>query len=89
MIPWQIKQIQIEPHFKIKVTFQDGLKGTVDLAPRLSRKVAGGVFEVLKDVSFFRKAYLHHGTITWPGEVDLAPDAIYDTIQRDGKWTLT
>ena len=27
--------------------------------------------------------------VSWPGEVDLAPDAMYEAIRRDGEWLLT
>jgi hypothetical protein len=24
----------------------------------------------------------------WPGEIDLAPDAMYDEIKKQGRWVL-
>jgi len=26
--------------------------------------------------------------VTWPGEIDLAPDAMYREIKKAGKWVL-
>jgi hypothetical protein len=28
------------------------------------------------------------GAVTWPGEIDLAPDAMHDEIKKNGKWVL-
>ena len=53
-----------------------------------SDKVIGTVFEPLRDPSFFSQAALHLGTVEWPGEIDLAPDAMYDEIRAHGVWLL-
>jgi hypothetical protein len=26
------------------------------------------------------------GAVMWPGEIDLAPDAMYDEIRKEGRW---
>jgi len=26
--------------------------------------------------------------LIWPGEIDLAPDAMYDEIKRNGRWVI-
>ncbi len=44
--------------------------------------------EALKDDALFRRAYVEHGAVTWPGELDLAPDAMYGEIKRHGEWVL-
>jgi hypothetical protein len=33
----------------------------------------------------FEQAYLDLGMVTWPGEIDLAPDAMYREIKQHGK----
>jgi len=32
---------------------------------------------------------VHLGAVTWPGELDLAPDAMHAAIRRTGVWVLT
>ena len=32
--------------------------------------------------------YVSLGAVTWPGELDLAPDAMYDEIKARGEWVL-
>jgi hypothetical protein len=46
-----------------------------------------GVFNVLRDEALFSQVHLDYGAVTWPGELDLAPDAMYEAIRRDGTWT--
>jgi hypothetical protein len=46
------------------------------------------VFAVLKDVNVFNQVYLKHGVVTWPSEIDLAPDAMCNEIKLHGKWVL-
>lgn len=69
--------------YRLKVRFIDGLEGEVHLRPLLtSREV--GVFAPLRDRELFEKVHLHWGAVTWPGELDLAPDAMYDDIRAMG-----
>jgi len=44
-----------------------------------------GVFQALRDPAVFRQVHLDHGAVTWPGEIDLAPDAMYDDIRNTGR----
>jgi len=39
-------------------------------------------------VAEFEKAFVKYGTVTWPCGVDLAPDAMYDSIKTSGVWHL-
>jgi hypothetical protein len=48
---------------------------------------APGVFERLRDRARFEQVGIAHGAVTWPGELDLAPDAMYDEIRSKGSWT--
>jgi hypothetical protein len=41
-----------------------------------------GVLAPLRDPEFFACVFLDHGAVSWPGEIDLAPDAMYRAIQR-------
>ena len=42
----------------------------------------------LRDVCFFKQAYIDRGAIAWPGNLDLAPDAMYEAIKKTGKYVL-
>jgi hypothetical protein len=36
-----------------------------------------GVLEPLLDPGFFKQVHIEDGAVAWPGEIDLAPDAMY------------
>jgi hypothetical protein len=38
---------------------------------------SAGVFQELKDVSYFKKARAADGTVVWPHEQDICPDTLY------------
>ena len=70
-----------------QVSFADGLTGLVDMA-RLLHSPKAGVFAALRDPSLFARVTIEHGVVTWPGELDLAPDAMHDAIRQHGVWAL-
>jgi Protein of unknown function (DUF2442) len=88
MAIWSIVRFNVLPNYKIDVLFADGTAGVADLAPRLSQGPIGDGFDPLCDESVFAKAYLEHGALTWPGGIDLAPDAMYQRIRESGTSTL-
>lgn len=58
----------------------------------MSRRVINdkaGVFTSLRDKNLFNQVYLEHGAVTWPGGIDLAPDAMHDQIKTHGQWILS
>jgi hypothetical protein len=65
--------------------FIDGTRGAVDLS-LLVQSAQAGVFAALRDPGLFSEVYLKYGSVTWPGEIDLAPDAMYDEIRKTGRW---
>jgi hypothetical protein len=42
----------------------------------------------LKDPDVFERVYIDAGALTWPGDIDLAPDAMYAAIKANGEWVL-
>lgn len=83
-VPWRVCEVYHMPDYCLHVKFMDGLEGTVKFLP----EHLTGVFTVLKDPLFFEKAYVEDGVVTWPGELDLAPDAMYEEIKKNGEWIL-
>lgn len=86
-MPWRVVSVKALPNFKLRVCFVDGLEGTVDMAARVYSKDAG-VFAKLSDPAHFKQAHVELGAVTWPGEIDLAPDAMHAAIKESGEWKL-
>ncbi|MGB7569068.1 MAG: DUF2442 domain-containing protein [Chitinivibrionales bacterium] len=79
--------IEVKPidHLLLRVKFRDGLSGEVILR----ESHLSGVFEPLKDPDIFSKANCENGFVEWPGDIDLAPDAMYEEVKRNGVWKLS
>ena len=60
--------------YKLKLTFNNGAEGVVDLQDELH----GEVFEPLKDERLFRQVHLTSRTIEWPNGADFAPEFLYE-----------
>jgi hypothetical protein len=75
------------PGYRLKVRFVDGTEGLVD-ASRMILGRAPGIFAALRDQALFAEVGIECGAVTWPGELDLAPDAMYDEIRANGHWVL-
>lgn len=81
---WDVTEVKVQNDTALHVRFQDGLEGEVQFLPSAFR----GVFACLKDPQAFRQARVQDGVLTWPGELDLAPDAMHDAIAAHGRWVL-
>lgn len=68
----------------MQVRFVDGLEGVVRFTPGFFR----GVFAHLVDPSLFAEAAVESGAVTWPGELDLAPDRMHADIATNGECVL-
>ena len=85
--PWRVTEVSALPDYRLHVRFLDGTEGEVDMAALLSRPDAG-VFAPLRDPVRFAQFWVELGAVAWPGELDLAPDAMYDAIRQTGKWVI-
>ena len=76
---WDVVEVKPEPDYCLFVRFADGSMGRVQLAPQ----ELTGVLVPLRQASFFEQVFVDHGAVAWPGEIDLAPDAMYKKIVAD------
>ena len=84
--PDDVAEVHAEENFRVAVRFTDGTSGIVDMNTLIHSKIAG-VFAQLADPPIFAKATVELGAVTWPGGIDLAPDAMYEALRKDGTWT--
>lgn len=82
----RVVDLQVEPNYRLRVRFSEGVMGIVDLSRRPKR----GVFAPLQDPNFFAQARIDEfGAVCWPNGADLAPDAMHDElVKNDGLWTV-
>ncbi|MEY3611351.1 MAG: hypothetical protein RJB14_1073 [Pseudomonadota bacterium] len=81
---WDVVDVKPVAPWVLKVQFADGTVGRV----QFESSHLTGVFAALKDPLVFQQAYIEGGAVTWPGELDLAPDAMYQAIKSQGEWVL-
>lgn len=68
------------PEYRLKLQFDNGEEGVVDL----SALVGKGVFSAWREPDLFdRVRVTDQGAVEWPGEIDLCPDALY--LRMTGK----
>ncbi len=81
--PYIITSASVVRHGVVRLTFADGLSGEVEILQRMW----GPVFERARTEEGFAEMYLdtETHTIAWPGEVDLAPDTLYERVST-GNW---
>ena len=75
-----IKQVEHVGDYRLRLTFQDGVAGVVDLRDWVVGR--GGVFQPLEDLAYFRRVAIHpeFETIYWPDGVDFCPDVLYALV---------
>jgi hypothetical protein len=83
-VPWHVVEVTPVSDHSLRVRFADGTRGEVELTSLLDSD-SPGVFATLRNPDVFRRVYIEHGAVTWPGDIDLAPDAMYDDIRQTGR----
>lgn len=82
---WRVSEVKVIGDYAVQVRFMDGLEGVVRFLPGFFR----GVFSHLIDPVQFRQVKVISGAVTWPGDLDLAPDAMHEEIKvRGGEWVV-
>jgi hypothetical protein len=75
---WDVVEVKPEPDYGLFVRFNDGLAGR----GRVRSEDLTGALAPLRDVRFFEQVFIDCGAVAWPGEIDLAPDAMYTQVAR-------
>jgi len=74
-----IVKVALKSGYVLHLEFEDGTEGDVDISQVIT---FDGVFEAFKDQSLFDRVRVDPelGTIAWPGDLDLAPEPLYERI---------
>jgi hypothetical protein len=60
--------------YVLLLQFENGEQRRMDMAPML----AVTPFSRLADTATFMRAKVAHGSVAWPGNIDIAPEMLYD-----------
>lgn len=69
-----IKNVEVLGDHELRLTFADGVIGDVAFEDHEWR----GVLEPLRDPALFARVGIEMGTLCWPGELDMAPEPLYE-----------
>lgn len=69
-----VTRVQVRENFILELEFDTGERRIFDAGPYLDK----GVFQRLKDPHLFGQAFVAFGTVCWPGNLDIAPETLYD-----------
>lgn len=70
----RVSSVTAEPDFNLSLIFSNGEQRRFDMGPYLHYPV----FRPLENPGFFALARVDYGTVVWPGEIDIAPETLYD-----------
>ena len=66
---------------KLELTFSNAEQGIYDCSHLLDL----GVFQELRDVTYFNQVMVCDGTVAWPHDQDICPDTLYiEAIKNTG-----
>lgn len=69
-----VVKVEARADYKLYLEFENGEKRVFDMTPFMEKKP----FVQLKGSSLFTKASVECGTVIWPGNIDIAPETLYD-----------
>lgn len=70
----EVKAVETMGSYGLIVNFNNGERKYFDMQPYLHVPV----FRRLENPGFFALARVDYGTVTWPGDIDIAPETLYD-----------
>lgn len=69
-----VVSVKAHPGYLLELGFENGEHRNFDMSPYMDKKP----FHRLKDSPVFNCAYVDYGTVVWPGNIDIAPETLYD-----------
>ena len=72
-----VTQVEVLHEYVVRFTFDNGAVRDIDL----ERFLHGGIFETVRDPTFFRQAHVADDTIAWPNGADIDPNVLYYNLR--------
>jgi hypothetical protein len=70
----EVNSVVAVPDLGLVLTFNSGERRRFDMLPYLHYPV----FRRLENPGYFSLARVDYGTVTWPGDIDIAPETLYE-----------
>jgi len=70
----QVSAVKATADFTLSLVFSNGEQRRFDMRPYLHYPV----FRRLENPGFFSLARVDYGTVVWPGDIDIAPETLYE-----------
>ena len=67
-------EVKANKDYTLTLLFENQKKRIFDMIPYLEKRP----FTKLKIIELFMKAKVAYGTVVWPGEIDIAPETLWD-----------
>ena len=68
--------------YRVRFIFDNGRQGVADLRPMIFDDPRP-VFAPLRDTAVFQQLFIEHGALSWPGDLEVAPEYIYYLAFRE------
>lgn len=69
-----VVSVEVRPGHVLHLEFENGEKRLFDMSGYMDKKP----FSQLKGTPLFEMASVENGTVVWPGNIDIAPETLYD-----------
>ena len=80
-----VVSVHPDQEFHLRLRFNTGETRLFDARPYLDK----GAFQRLRDKHLFNQAYVAFDTVCWPGNLDIAPETLYDRSVLIGEAEFT
>lgn len=75
-----VVKVEARANHELFLVFENGEKRIFDMAPYMNKLP----FSRLNSSALFQLAKIDYGTVVWPGNIDIAPETLYDRSQPAG-----
>ena len=69
-----VTEVTVLPGFSLSLVFENGERRCFNMAPYIDQKP----WVRLKSGNVFQGAFVENGTVTWPGNIDIDPETLYE-----------
>ena len=69
-----VTHVMVQPGFTLLLVFENGERRSFNMADYIDQKP----WVRHKTGNYFQAAFVENGTVTWPGNIDIDPETLYE-----------